>query len=135
MSKEACDELTENESLHVENERLRMANERLISEYERLQSEYKENVIIQSMNDMKSRYDRLLQTTVPNHKYNVLYEKYTKLVKYITTCSVLLDHMYKGVQTLRGTYQSPNASQTTSKIESEIDLIRELLQESLDNVG
>ena len=112
---------------------LKLNYDTLSKEHERLVSDYRENIIVQSMNDMKERYDRLLQTTVPNHKYNLLLEKYNKMVKYFTTCSVLTDHIYKMIkQTERLTF-SNDIKQNLYKIEMEINLTKDILEDSLDS--
>lgn len=50
-------------------EELVCENNRLRKELDDLKYEYQENTIVQSMNDMKRRYDKLLDTTVPIEEY------------------------------------------------------------------
>jgi hypothetical protein len=74
----------------------------LHEKYEKLLSDYSENTIIQSMNDMKAKYDELLLSTVPLFKYNQIVDKCNKYEKerqasilfltHITNCLVLCEN-------------------------------------------
>ena len=75
---------TQYENLMADYDILKRDYQNLQSEHGKLKTEFSENIIIQSMNEMKERYERLVQSSVPNHKYNLLYERYTKIVKYFT---------------------------------------------------
>ena len=111
---------------------LKLKHDKLSNEHDALKNDYRENTIVQSMNEMKERYDRLLQTTVSNHKYNILYEKYTKMIRYFTTCSVLIDHIYKLVkQTERITYNS-DIKQLLYKIVSGVNITKDIMEDSLE---
>ena len=123
-------------TLKIDSDELKKKYDKLMVEYECLKTDYSENHIIQSMNDMKDKYDRLLQTTIPSYKYNLLYEKYLNTVKYITTSSILLDYVYKQIRHLERerTFYSFEAKQCINKIESEINITRDVLEDCLDNI-
>lgn len=121
-------------TLKLDREELKKKYDTLVLEHETLKTDYSENVIIESMNDMKNKYERLLQTSVPNHKYTLLYEKYIKMVKYMTTSSVLLNHTYKTLRQAERYFYTHDTKQTINKIESEINITRDLLEDCLDSI-
>lgn len=49
------------------------------SKYEALLHEMKENTILESMNDMKVRYDELVKSTVSIYRYESLQQRYKEL--------------------------------------------------------
>jgi hypothetical protein len=120
-------------TLKLDRDELKKEYDTLVSEHETLKTDYSENIIIQSMNDMKIKYERLLQTSVPNHKYTLLYEKYIKMVKYITTSSVLLDRTSILVHQLDKYIYTNDTRQTINKIESEINITRDILEDCLEH--
>jgi len=71
---------------------------KLLKIHKNLCSEYSENTIIQSMNEMKERYEQLQKDTVPLYKYSDLDKKYKKQNKTITGVLVILE---KTAQRLR----------------------------------
>lgn len=103
----------------------------LKNEYITLKNEYSENVIIQSMDDMKQRYDRLMQSTVPKHKYTLVYDKYSRMVKYFSGCSVLIDHILKSVKKLNRTLYNQDTKHIINGIEMELITTRDILEESI----
>ena len=106
---------------------------KLNTEYTTLKTEYSENVIIQSMDDMKQRYDRLIQSTVPKHKYTLMYEKYSRMVKYFSGCSVLIDHILKSIKKLNRTLlYNQDAKHVINRIETELITTRDILEESME---
>lgn len=121
-------------TLKVDQDKLKRKYDALVLEHETLKHDYSENVIIQSMNDMKDKYERLLQTSVPNHKYSLLYEKYIRMVKYMTTSSVLLDHTYKLVRQVERLVYTNDIKSTVNKIENEINITRDILEDCLDSI-
>jgi hypothetical protein len=84
------------------------------------------------MNDMKQRYDRLMQSTVPKHKYTLIYDKYSRMVKYFSACSVLIDHILKTITKLNRTLYNQDTKQVINKIEMELITTRDILEESID---
>jgi len=121
-------------ALKIVRDELKKEYDTLVSEHETLKTDYSENVIIQSMNDMKIKYERLLQTSVPNHKYTLLYEKYVKMVKYITTSSVLLDRTSILVHQVDKYIYTNDTRQTINKIESGINITRDILEDCIENI-
>ena len=117
--------------LQSEYAKLQSEHAKLQSEHAKLQNDYSENTIIQSMNEMKERYQRLLQTTVPNYKYKSLSEKYIVLIKKITGCCVLIDYIikiFKQIDLIR-----PNDTIQMSRIEMQLLTIKDLLEDSLED--
>lgn len=121
-------------TLTLDREELKKKYDELVLKHETLKTEYSENVIIESMNDMKNKYEKLLQTSVPNHKYTLLYEKYIRMVKYMTTSSVLLDHTYKLVRQVERLVYTHDIKSTVNKIENEINITRDILEDCLESI-
>lgn len=121
-------------TLKLDHDELQRKYEDLVLEHATLKNDYTENVIIQSMNDMKDKYERLLQTTVPNHKYNLLYEKYVKIIKYFTTCSILLEHVHKLIRQVERSIYTLETKTVVHKIETEINITRDVLEDCLDSL-
>jgi CO dehydrogenase/acetyl-CoA synthase delta subunit len=114
----------------IKYDELKIEYDELKIEYDNLKTEYSENVIIQSMNDMKSRYERLIESTVPKYKYNMLLEKYNYLIKYFTAATVLLEHVNKNIKKI------DKASYTQDKllkqIEMEIQTTKSILEDGIN---
>jgi hypothetical protein len=119
-------------TLKAEHAKLKADHAKLKADHETLKTEYSENVIIQSMNDMKQRYDRLMQSTVPKYKYNLLYEKYSRMVKYFSGCFVLIEHILKTITKLNRTSYNQDTKHIINKIESGLIMTRDILEESID---
>lgn len=126
-------ELSKNKELQEENEKLKKElstlNERyncLEEEFMKLKKEYSENIIIQSMNEMKTRYDVMIKTTVPSYKYKLLDEKYNKIVKNCLGCSVLIDYIIKLIQ--KSERDIMNRQDILLKAELELITIKEILE-------
>ena len=119
-------------TLKADHAKLKADHETLKTEHATLKTEYSENVIIQSMNDMKQRYDRLMQSTVPKHKYTLVYDKYSRMVKYFSACSILIEHILKTITKLNRTLYNQDTKHIINKIESELITTRDILEESID---
>lgn len=104
--------------------------EQLQKMYNELKKEYSENFIIQSMDDMKKRYDRLLQTSVPNHKYSLLNEKYTQMIKKVSACVFLIENVSKVTRGLHDLAYNFADKQKMVRLETELIIIKELLEEN-----
>lgn len=111
-------------------------NQKVIKEYEELDNKYatlvdnyKENTIIQSMNDMKKKYDSLIANTVPNYRYNMLNTKYEELVKVITSLEIFINHISKAVKNLEDT--STYDSNLVYKIQLELLILKEIIQDAI----
>jgi phage-related minor tail protein len=74
---------------------LTIQHEELLNRYNELQHEYSENTIIQSMHDMKERYERLVDTTVPNYKYELVEAENTKMRNHIIATRVNIEYILK----------------------------------------
>jgi predicted nucleic acid-binding Zn-ribbon protein len=116
-------------NISVEKSELQNEYEELKIEYDNLKTEYSENVIIQSMNDMKLRYERLIESTVPNYKYTILLEKYNHVIKYLTAATVLLDHINKNIKTINKSYIQ---DKLLKQIEMEIYTTKSILEDSMN---
>jgi len=116
----------------VDLDKLQMEYNQLKSEYEMLKLEYSENHIIQSMNDMKDRYERLISTSVPNHKYQLLLEKYSKLCKHMTSSVVLLDHIGKNVRSIEKMSFVHEIKNLLIKVDLQLTTTKDILQEGVD---
>lgn len=93
-----------------------------------LLEEYKENVIIQSMNDMKERYERLLKYSVTKSKYEMLSDKYVKLLKKCSGCTVILDHT---TDLLYKVDKGSDIKNSLTKIEYDLSLVKDILEDSI----
>lgn len=123
----------EYEILTSENDKLKDNYDKLKDEYDKLKYEYSENVIIESMKDMKDRYDRLLQTTIPQHRYEILNERYNKIVKYFTTCVVLLEHINKSVHNFDRYVYTSETKQYLNRISNELNITKSILEDCIEN--
>lgn len=121
----------ENVELQTSLSNLREEYNCLEEEFVILQKEYSENIIIESMNEMKTRYDIMIKTTVPSYKYKLINEKYNKLVKNYTGCSVLIDYIIKLMQKVEK--DIVNRKDILLKAELELITIKEILEESINS--
>ena len=103
---------------------------KLEEEHAKLKHDYSENVIIQSMNDMKERYEEMIQNTVSKGRYIELNEKYKALTKKATTASVLATHVHKLLKSSEEHMENAGKN-FIYRAELELSLIRELIEESL----
>lgn len=123
---------SDRDELQSNHEDLKADYHQLNLDHTNLQNDYSENIIIQSMNEMKSRYERLVQTTVPNFKYKLLSEKYISLVKRSSGCCVFIDYIIKLLREL-DTIRSNENNRQISKIEIQLQNIKEILEEELSS--
>ena len=111
-------------------EKMRNEHEILQKEYDSLQTNYSENIIIQSMQEMKERYDKMLKSTVPIHKYDILYEKYKKLVKNFSGCTIILEYVIKTLKQLNRTLFTESKN-ILFKAELQLEMVKEILEDSI----
>ena len=128
-NKELVELKRENEKLQKSLNSLKEQYNCLETEFVNLQTEYSENIIIQSMNEMKTRYDIMIKTTVPSYKFTLLNEKYNKLVKNYSGCSVLVDYIIKLIQ--KSERDIVNRKDILLKAELELITIKEILEDSV----
>jgi hypothetical protein len=102
----------------------------LIAKHSNLVEEFKENVIIQSMQDMKERYERMLRTTVPKFKHDILSEKYLKLLKTSSGCTVLLDHAANILNQAEKSYPSDYRNYIL-KTNTDISIVKDILEDAI----
>jgi len=122
----------EHTELKIEHEELKIEHEELKIEHEDLQLNYSENIIVQSMNDMKEKYEQLQKNTIPLFKYQLLNEKYKTFVKNFSGCIVLTEHVIK---VLRQIEDNNNNSHTRKnlvyKAEIELMTLKDILEATL----
>ena len=128
-NKELVELKRENEKLQKSLNSLKEQYNCLETEFVNLQTEYSENIIIQSMNEMKTRYDIMIKTTVPSYKFTLLNEKYNKLVKNYSGCSVLVYYIIKLIQ--KSERDIVNRKDILLKAELELITIKEILEDSI----
>lgn len=102
----------------------------LQEKYDSLQENYSENIIIQSMNDMKIKYENLIKSSVSIYKYQILQEKFTRLIRGFSGCSVLIDHTIKVLKESKNT-NFTDKKNLISKAELELITIKEILEDSI----
>lgn len=85
----------DNENLNKELKVLQEQYEELLDKYDLLETQYSDNIVIQSMNDMKVKYDNMIKNTIPSYRYNALLNKYNTLLKNNSGSVVLLEHVLK----------------------------------------
>jgi len=122
----------ESEKLKINYNDLMAKHNELIAKHSNLVEEFRENVIIQSMQDMKERYERMLKTTVSKFKYDMLSEKYLKLLKTFSGCTVLLDHTTNLVHKAENCYSTEHKNYL-KKIETDISIVKDILEDSIKN--
>lgn len=103
---------------------------RLSEDHQELLTNYSENMIIQSMNDMKAKYDLLMKSSVSSHRYNLLQEKFTRLIKGFSGCSVLIEHTIKVLKEAKNV-NIIDKKNLISKAELELITIKEILEDSI----
>ena len=102
----------------------------LFNDYNILSENYSENVIIQSMNDMKIKYDNVIKSSVSLYKYQILQEKFTRLIRGFSGCSVLIDHTIKVLKESKNS-TFVDKKNLISKAELELITIKEILEDSI----
>ena len=112
---------SKNKDLEKEYKDLQLKYQDIENKYEHLRHEYTENVIVQSMNDMKQKYEQLQKSTVPLYKYQLINEKYKTFVKNFSGCVVLTEHIIKVLRRDR----------LNNKVESELITLKEILEDTL----
>lgn len=112
-------------------EELKQSYECLLMEYTRLKEEYQENTIIQSMNDMKKRYDELLETTVSIYKYNRLKTRMEASNNRIIAAVILLERI---LELLKPVNANGGYLSTTNcfKAELEMSIIKDILEHTMN---
>jgi uncharacterized membrane protein YgaE (UPF0421/DUF939 family) len=88
--------------------KLEMDYQNLQNEFDKLQKDFSENVIIQSMEDMKNQYNSLEKTldfykksTVPIIRYSKIEERYNNLIEVLTCIGVLVRHSNNTIEKIK----------------------------------
>ena len=134
LQKEYCqliDQLQSNyDQLQSDYDQLQSDYDQLQSDHNQLKNDYSENTIIQSMNEMKDRYLKLTQTTVPNFKYKLLSEKYMNLAKRSCASCVFINHILKSLDEIE--IIRHNDKNEMAKIKFQLVNIKEILEDDLN---
>jgi hypothetical protein len=101
---------------------------KLFRKYKDLKLEYSENTVIQSMNDMKERYEQLQRETVSLYRFNELQQKYKKQSKVINAVLVILENTSKRLRNL-DSFLHTDRQKEVYRCEIELLIINELLEE------
>lgn len=102
---------------------------RLYNKYEELKKEYSENTIIQSMNEMRDRFEELKKDTVSKYKYNLLEEKNRQQNRAINAVLVILENTSKKLRLIDIEMQLPiEIQKDLYRSEIELAIIMELLE-------
>jgi hypothetical protein len=103
---------------------LEQAHKTLEQAHKTLEEEFKENSIIESMNEMKERYDAMIMNTISLNRYKHLEAKYNQQSHKCIAVSVFLDHILKTLKTMDVTATNTQYC----KIQLEIMIAKELLE-------
>lgn len=99
----------------------------LQTKYEQLLRDYSENTIIESMNDMKRRYDEIVERSVPIYKFSVIEEKYKKMTQGVLGVDALVTHVIKSLKELENVALLDK--HRLHKLTLELIIIKEILQD------
>lgn len=102
----------------------------LLEKYNQLEHDYSENTIVESMNDMKRKYEQLVANTVPAYKYNLLNEKFERVSHTVHGSDVLIDYIIKGLKKTE-TMGAIDRTNSLYKIQLELIILKEILQDSM----
>jgi hypothetical protein len=94
----------------------------------KLKTEYQENTIIQSMNDMKTKYEELKKNTIPKYKYEDLMTKNNKMEKVLKGTDIILQHIQKTLDNIENVNMLDRKT-LTYKIQIEIAIIQEIIND------
>jgi hypothetical protein len=83
-------------------------------------SELNENTIIESMNDMKIRYQELMNSTVSLEKYNTIQSMFKKAVKVINGIEIINDLSIQKIIGFNNYIQETNPGEFYKKISDQI---------------
>jgi|UniRef100_A0A6C0DUN8 hypothetical protein len=107
---------------------LKKEKEEIENNYKELQREYSENIIIQSMNEMKERYEQLMLDTVSKYRYENLLQKYNCYSKKINAVNVLLHHIMKQLKVIEH-HALDGYEMDVYRIKFELLSIKEILED------
>jgi hypothetical protein len=101
---------------------------KLYNKYKKLNKEFSENTIIQSMNDMKERYEQLERESISIYMYEELEKKYNKQNKVINAVSTILENTSNRLRKLDN-FLLIDKQKELYRCEIELAIIYELLEQ------
>lgn len=104
----------------------------LYQQYQDLKIEYSENVIIQSMNDMKKKYEDMLESTVPKYKYDLLVEQKKKMFESVIGSCVIVDYLKRELKKIE-TESLIDRSNRLFKIQLELFMLKDILKDGISS--
>ncbi len=120
----------EEQTLQEQYNKLKVDYATLQEQHQKLQDEYSENTIVQSMNDMKQQYERLVSNSVTVSRYKDLQEKYNGAQRTVTASHVLADRILKQLNSIehRLIYDTKSI---LNKAHLELIILKEVLDDEL----
>jgi hypothetical protein len=101
---------------------------KLYNKYKKLNKEFSENTIIQSMNDMKERYEQLERESISLYMYEELEKKYNKQNKVINAVLTILENTSNRLRKLDNVLLIDKQKELY-RCEIELVIISELLEQ------
>jgi hypothetical protein len=111
-------------------EKLKQDYENLLVEFNKMKLEYSENTVIQSMNDMKDRYNDLVNNTVSTYKYKTLETKYNNLYKGCYSTLAIAGHVKKLLSKIERRYIY-DPTKSIDRANNDLDTLLEILEDSM----
>ncbi len=96
--------------------------------FEKLKEETSENTIIQSMNDMKIEYERVMKDSVPLYRFTNVKERYDSLYQTCQAAVVLLERIRKKISTI---HRFEMDETTARKAEMETIVVKDLIKDAI----
>lgn len=121
----------EYDKLKKEHDKLKKEHDKFKKEYEKLKYDYSENTIIQSMNDMKEKYEELVSSSIPIYRYEYLEKKYENLKQKSSAVSVLIDYLIMAIGKIENRFTVYDGGIDTAKLEYQLSVMKILLEDSL----
>jgi len=103
----------------------------LVEEFDKLKLEYSENTIIQSMNDMKERYNELVNTTVSLYRYKALEKKYNTIYRASFSSLAIISHAKKIINKL-DTRMIYDPERYLVKCKNDLDTLYEIIEDAIN---
>lgn len=133
LKKEHVEIKKEYDKLKKEYEKLKRDHVEIKKEHEDLKYDYSENTIIQSMNDMKEKYDELVSKSIPIYRYDYLKKTHDDLKQKASAVMVLIDYLIMAIGKIESRFTIYDGSIDTEKLEYQLSVMKILLEGSLKN--
>ena len=127
-SSDAATVVGDNKNIDIET--LKKDYENLLVEFNKMKLEYSENTIIQSMNDLKDRYNELVSNTVSLYKYKTLETKYNNLYKGCYSSLAIVGHIKKLLGNIERRYIY-DPTKSIDRANNDLDTMLEILEDSM----